>query len=69
MAVRHGHLPVPAGTPWTYQFLSGFLPALTVLSLLTLLTGAYHVHNCHSARCKRLGKHKIGGTPLVHPPH
>jgi hypothetical protein len=58
-----GIWPVPPGTGWPYQFESGFLPSLTVLSLLTLVGGAYHVRNCHSERCWRLGKHKIAGTP------
>lgn len=58
-----GDWPVPAGTPWTYQLESGFIPALTVLSLLGAIVGTYHLHNCHSAHCFRLGKHKIGGTP------
>lgn len=55
--------PYPAGTPWTYQLWSGFVPALTVLSLLGTIAGAYHLNNCHHKGCPRLGKHKIGGTP------
>jgi hypothetical protein len=58
-----GDWPVPDGTPWTYQLESGFIPALTVLSLLTAILGTYHLHNCHSARCWRLGKHRINGSP------
>lgn len=58
-----GLWPVPPGTGWPYQLESGFLPALTVLSLATLVTGAWHLHNCHSGRCWRLGKHRINGTP------
>lgn len=58
-----GTWPVPQGTGWPYQLESGFVPALTVLSLLTLITGTYHLHDCHSDRCWRLGKHRIGGTP------
>lgn len=58
-----GDWPVPAGTGWPYQLESGFIPALTVLSLLGAIGGTYHLHNCHSARCWRLGKHKINGTP------
>lgn len=58
-----GIWPVPSGTPWTYQFESGFVPALTILSLVAAIAGTYHLHNCHSDRCFRLGKHKIGGTP------
>jgi hypothetical protein len=58
-----GIWPVPQGTGWPYQLESGFVPALTILSLLTAIVGTYHLHNCHSARCWRLGKHKISGTP------
>jgi hypothetical protein len=58
-----GIWPVPDGTPWTYQFLSGFLPALTVVSLVTLVAGAWHHVNCHADRCWRIGKHKVDGTP------
>jgi hypothetical protein len=58
-----GIWPVPAGTPWTYQLLSGFIPALTVLSLATLLAGGYHHINCHEPGCPRIGKHKVNGTP------
>lgn len=50
-------------TPWTYQLYSGFLPALTVLSLVTLVAGAWHHINCHVSRCLRVGRHRIGGTP------
>lgn len=55
--------PYPAGTPWTYQLWSGFIPALTVLSLLGSLGAAYHLHNCHADRCWRIGKHRVEGTP------
>jgi hypothetical protein len=58
-----GAWPVPSGTPWTYQLLSGFVPALTVVSVFTLLSGAYHHVNCHKPGCPRIGKHKIDGTP------
>jgi hypothetical protein len=55
--------PYPAGTPWTYQLLSGFVPSLTVLSLVTLVAGAWHHVNCHEPGCLRIGKHKVEGTP------
>jgi hypothetical protein len=58
-----GTWPVPQGTGWPYQLESGFVPALTVLTLLGALTSMWHLHNCHSDRCWRLGKHKINGTP------
>jgi len=58
-----GIWPVPQGTPWTYQLESGFIPALTVLTLLGAVTSMWHVHNCHMDGCWRLGKHRINGTP------
>ena len=58
-----GDWPVPPGTPWTYQLESGFIPALTVLTLLGTVVSLYHLHNCHKDGCWRLGKHKINGTP------
>lgn len=50
-------------TPWTYQLYSGFLPALTVITLLGSVLSLYHLHNCHEESCWRLGKHRIDGTP------
>jgi hypothetical protein len=64
-----GIWPVPAGTPWTYQLESGFIPALTVVGLVTLITGAWHHVNCHSDGCWRLGKHKVDGTPWCNRHH
>ena len=58
-----GDWPVPPGTPWEYQLESGFIPALTVVSLATLLGGAWHHVNCHQERCWRIGKHKVNGSP------
>ena len=58
-----GIWPVPGGTPWTYQLESGFVPALTVLSLLGTVISLYHLHNCHQDGCWRLGKHKVDGSP------
>lgn len=58
-----GIWPVPPGTPWTYQLESGFLPALTVLTLLSAVGTLYHLRNCHHEGCLRLGRHHIKGTP------
>ena len=69
LAVMHGILwflgvyPVPSGTSAMYQLWSGFMPALTVLTLLGSAASFYHLHNCHQRRCPRLGKHKVDGTP------
>lgn len=58
-----GIWPVPPGTPWSYQLESGFVPALTVLTLLGAVAGAWHHVNCHKDGCWRTGKHKVDGTP------
>lgn len=58
-----GMWPVPSGTPWTYQLLSGFLASLTVLSLVGGLLSLYHLRNCHHDGCWRLGKHVVNGSP------
>src|SRR5215469_10583179 len=55
--------PASSGTPWTYQLWSGFMPALTVLTLLGSVATLYHLHKCHHDGCWRLGKHRISGTP------
>ena len=62
-AFAFGVHPYPDGTPWTYQLESGFLPALTVLSLLGALSSLYHVKNCHWPGCWRLGRHAVNGSP------
>lgn len=64
-----GIWPVPAGTPWTYQLESGFIPALTVLGLLGSVAGLYHLHSCHQDRCWRVGRHKVDGTPWCNRHH
>jgi hypothetical protein len=58
-----GIWPVPQGTPWEYQFWSGFVPALTVLTLLGAVGSMYHVHNCRQDGCWRIGKHRVNGVP------
>lgn len=55
--------PASSGTPWTYQLWSGFMPALTVLTLFGSVLSLWRLHNCHHEGCWRLGKHKIDGTP------
>jgi hypothetical protein len=62
-ATAIGVHPYPAGTPWEYQLLSGFVPALTVLTLLGALVSMYHVRNCHKDGCWRIGRHRVSGTP------
>jgi hypothetical protein len=58
-----GTWPVPPGTPWTYQLESGFVPALTVLTLLSAVVGAWRHVNCHQPGCWRSGRHRVNGTP------
>jgi hypothetical protein len=53
--------PASSDTPWTYQLLSGMIPALTALSLLTLLAGAWRHFNCHVDGCPRLGRYAVAG--------
>jgi hypothetical protein len=55
--------PSSSDTPWTYQLLSGFIPALTVVGLSTLIVGGWHHINCHEDGCWRIGKHKVEGSP------
>jgi hypothetical protein len=64
-----GIWPVPQGTPWTYQLESGFVPALTVLTLLSAVGSLYHLHNCHQDGCWRFGKHRVNGTPYCQHHH
>lgn len=53
--------PESSSTPWTYQLYSGFLPALTVVSLVTLLAGAWRHLNCHVDGCPRIGRYPVAG--------
>lgn len=58
-----GVSPVPSGTAATYQLWSGFIPALTVLGLSTLIIGAWHHLDCHTNGCLRLARAPVEGTP------
>lgn len=55
--------PASSSTPWTYQALSGFIPALAVLTLLGAVASWWHHINCHKPKCFRKGRHIINGTP------
>lgn len=50
-----GVWPAPAGTPWTYQLWSGFVPALAVLAMAG---GLYHKFKCHEDGCWRVQRHR-----------
>lgn len=75
MSAVHGILwffglyPVPPGTPVTYQLWSGFLPALAVVALLGSAVRVLRAHVCHEARCWRIGRHKVAGTPWCNSHH
>lgn len=56
-----GLWPVPDGTPWTYQLWSGFVPALTVLSLLGSAIALFRHVNCHVHGCPRVGRFAVAG--------
>jgi hypothetical protein len=56
-----GMWPVPNGTPWSYQLESGFIPALTVVGLSTLIAGAWRHLNCHTDSCARIGRFPVAG--------
>jgi len=53
--------PASSSTPWTYQLLSGFVPALTVVSLVTLLAGAWRHLSCHVDGCPRIARYPVAG--------
>lgn len=62
--------PYPAGTPWTYQLWSGFLPGLTIASLCASLFTYIRQANCHVHGCWRTGRYPVaGGMFKVCKPH
>jgi hypothetical protein len=50
--------PYPAGTPWTYQLLSGFLTDLSVLTVVASAVAAYRAVNCKWQGCPRIGHYR-----------
>jgi hypothetical protein len=56
LAFAIGIRPAPAGTPYTYQLWSGFVPAMAIGSVFTGLIGALRHKNCHVTRCWRMGR-------------
>lgn len=56
-----------AGTP--YAFWSGFGSDLGEVALLGAVLGAYRKHHCHEARCWRIGRHTVNGTPWCNRHH
>lgn len=67
----------PTGSYW-YNFWSGFGSDfgeyVIGVSLITHLSHSYLSHQCHAARCIRIGLHTVDGTHFVtcrrhHPEH
>lgn len=56
-----GDWPVPPGTPWTYQLWSGFIAALSVITVFTAVLAAWRHVNCHVHRCPGLGRYPVAG--------
>jgi hypothetical protein len=62
--------PYPAGTPWTYQLWSGFIPGLAIASLITSVWAYVRSVNCHVHGCLRVGRYPVaGGMFKVCGPH
>lgn len=53
--------PYPAGTPWTYQLWSGFVPSLAIASLLSGVAAHLRMMHCHVHGCWRLGRFEMAG--------
>ena len=66
LAVHTGTLNEPG--PY-YGFWSGFGSDLGEVALLGAVAGAYHKHACHQARCWRVGRHTVDGTPWCNHHH
>ena len=68
-----GTHPYPAGTPWTYQLWSGFIPALAIVSIFGGLASHLRSMNCHVTGCWRIGRYPLAGGQFKvchkHSPH
>jgi hypothetical protein len=53
--------PYPAGTPWTYQLWSGFIPGLAIASLIGSVWAYVRSVNCHVHGCLRVGRYPVAG--------
>lgn|SRR5512146_1347024 len=58
-----GVYPAPAGTPWTYQLWSGFIPAAAIVGVI------WPFVNCHVEGCPRYGKYRVEGFKVCHIHH
>jgi hypothetical protein len=52
-----------------YAFWSGFGSDLSELAIVGAVLGLVHKHNCHQARCWRIGRHLVDGTPWCNKHH
>ena len=50
--------PYPAGTPWSYQLLSGFLTDMSLVTVIAGLVTWYRSANCRWESCPRIGHYK-----------
>jgi hypothetical protein len=53
---------VNEGGPY-YGFWSGFGSDLGEIALIGAVLGMVRRHKCHQARCWRIGRHTVDGTP------
>lgn len=58
-----GAYPVPAGTPPTYQLLSGFIPAAAVIGVI------WPFLNCTVSTCMRYGRYHVDGLRVCYEHH
>jgi hypothetical protein len=65
--------PYPAGTPWTYQLWSGFIPSLAIVSIIGGIASHFRMINCHVHGCWRMGRFELAGGQFKvchkHSPH
>lgn len=52
-----------------YAWWSGAGSDISELAIVGAVLGAYRRHNCHRARCWRIGRHTVDGTPWCNRHH
>ena len=62
------HTGIQGSGPW-YGFWSGFGSDIGEVTIFGGILGMYYKHNCHQARCFRVGKHTVDGTPWCNKHH
>lgn len=58
-----GIYPAPAGTPFTYQLWSGFIPAAAIVGVI------WPFVNCTVNGCMRYGRYHVSGFRVCHAHH